>query len=94
MEASKRMMTPTPFQRIEQLTRENTALREEMARFHKLQSANAYFIKETKECIDRLQQAVFEWRKAQKDIDNDFKKENSVYSVDTGSIKVGISGSQ
>jgi phage host-nuclease inhibitor protein Gam len=85
------MMTPTPFQKIEQLTRENTALKEKIARFHKLQSANAYFIKEIKEYIDRLQQAVFEWRKAQKDIDNDFKKENSVYSMDTGNIKIGIS---
>jgi hypothetical protein len=55
------------------LTKENTALREEMVRFHKLQTANAYFIKETREALDRLQQAVFEWRKAQKDIDNDFE---------------------
>jgi hypothetical protein len=54
MEASKRM-TPTLFQRVEQLTRENAALREEMARFHRLQSANAYFIKEIKEALDLLQ---------------------------------------
>jgi len=93
MEASKRM-TPTPFQRVEQLTRENAALREEMARFHRLQSANAYFIKETKEALDLLQQAVFEWRKAQKDIDNDFKKEDSDYGVETGSIKVAMNGAQ
>lgn len=45
-----------------------------MARFHKLQTANASFIKETREALERLQQVVFEWRKAQKDIDNDFKK--------------------
>ena len=94
MEASKRIMPPTPFQRIEQLTRENAALREEMARFQKLQSANVYFIKETKEVLDRLQQAVFEWRKAQKDIDMDFKKQNSYHNAEAESIKIGISGSQ
>jgi len=93
MDASKRM-TPTPFQRVEQLTRENAALREEMARLHRLQSASTYFIKETKEGLDLLQQAVFEWRKAQKDIDNDFKKENSDYGVETGSIKVAMNGYQ
>jgi hypothetical protein len=93
MEPSKRM-TPTPFQRVEQLTRENAALREEMARFHRLQSANAYFIKETKEALDLLQQAVYEWRKAQKDIDNDFKKEGSDYDVETESIKVVMNGAQ
>jgi hypothetical protein len=93
MEPSKHT-TPTPFQRVEQLTRENAALREEMARFHRLQSANAYFIKETKDALDLLQQAVFEWRKAQKDIDNDFKKEDSDYGVETGSIKVAMNGAQ
>jgi hypothetical protein len=56
------------------LAKENTALKEDMARFHKLQTANASFIKETREALERLQQVVFEWRKAQKDIDNDFKK--------------------
>jgi hypothetical protein len=94
MEASKRMMAPTPFQRNEQLIRENAALRQEMARFHRLDSANAYFIKEIKEVLDLLQQAVFEWRKAHKDIDNDFKKEESTYGVGSGSIKVAMNGSQ
>ena len=94
MEASKRVMTPTPFERVEQLTRENAALREELARFHRLQSANEYFIKQTKEALDLLQQAVFEWRKAQKDIDNDFKKEDLDYGVEAGSVKVATNGSQ
>lgn len=94
MEASKRMVTPTPFQRIEQLTRENAALRAEMARCHRRESADAYFINEIKEVLDRLQQAVFERRRAQKDIDNDFKKEDSDYGMETGSIKVAMNGSQ
>jgi hypothetical protein len=53
-------------------------------------SANTYFFKETKEVVDLLQQAVFEWRKAQKDIDN----EDSDYGVETGSIKVVMNGVQ
>ncbi len=65
-------MTPTPFQRIEQLTRENTELRGEMARLHKLENTGAYFIKEIKEAVKRLQQAIFKLRKAQKEIDNDY----------------------
>jgi hypothetical protein len=93
IEASKHM-APTPFQRVEQLTRENSALREELACYSRLQSANAYFIQQTKEAIAQLQQAVFEWRKAQKDIGNDFKKKDSYYGVETGSIKVGMNGSQ
>jgi hypothetical protein len=93
MEASKRLMTPTPFQRVEQLTRENAALREEMARYHRLQSANGYFIEETKKALDLLQQAVFEWRKAQKDIDKDFKKDPD-YGVETESIRIVMNGSQ
>jgi hypothetical protein len=88
------MVTPTPFQRIEQLTRANAALRAEIARYHRKESADAYFRNETKEALERLQQAVFEWRRAQKDIDNDFKKEDSDYGVETGSIKVAMNGSQ
>jgi hypothetical protein len=94
METSKCMMTPTPFQRVEQLTRENAALREELARFHRLQSANEYFIKQTKEALDLLQQAVFEWRKAQKDIDNDFKKEDLDYGVEAGASRLPMNGPQ
>jgi hypothetical protein len=40
-----------------------------------------------------LQQAVFEWRRVQKDIDNDFKRETSEHGAETESIKVGMSGS-
>jgi hypothetical protein len=93
METSKRT-TPTPFQRVEQLTRNNGVLREELAFCHKLRSADEFFIKQTKEALDLLQQAVFEWRKAQKDIENDFKKGDPDYGVEAGSIKVAMNGSQ
>jgi hypothetical protein len=88
------MMTPTPFERIEQLTRDIAVLRKEIALYHRRQSASQYFIEETRGALDLLQQAVFEWRKAQKDIDNDSKKLDSDYGVETESIKVAMNESQ
>ena len=90
MEASKRVPPPSPYQRIEQLARENAGLREEMVRLQRLDSANAYFKKETKEAVERLQQAIFEWRRAHKDIAEEFAKEKSGYSE---SVNIGISRS-
>jgi hypothetical protein len=84
MEASKRAITPTPFQRIEELTRENSRPRAEATRLQHLESANAYFRAEMKET-----QAVFEWKRVHKDIDKDFEND-SHHNVETGSIKVGM----
>jgi predicted nucleic acid-binding Zn-ribbon protein len=90
MEASKRMMNLTPFQKNMQLAKDNAALRAEMARFQRQESANTYFVKEIKEAMEILQQAVFEWRKAQKDIDNEFSQNTSDRSTETGKIQIGI----
>ena len=90
MEASKRMMILTPYQKNMQLNKDNAALRAEMARLHKLESANAYFTKDIKEALGILQQAVFEWRKAQKDIDNEFSQNTPRHSTETGKIQIGM----
>ncbi|KIW54617.1 hypothetical protein PV05_06966 [Exophiala xenobiotica] len=89
LEASKRAIRPTPLQRIEQLTGEKTALQKELAKYQRQESANRAFKEEMKQVLDRLQQAVFEWRRAQRQIDDDFNT-NSEQGVDTASIKVGM----
>ena len=92
LEASKRTKPPTPFRRIEELNREKTALQAELAKCHRQESANLEFTKEIRQILDRLQQAVFEWRRAQREINNDFKEEISKQGAETGSIKVCIRG--
>lgn len=82
MVSSKRM-TPTPFQRIEQLSRENGGLRKEIAYHQKLESASSYFTKEAKDALEILQQAVFELRRAQKEINKEFTQDTSEYSTET-----------
>lgn len=79
-------MPPTPFQRIEELTRHNSSLQAELAKLQRIESANAYFRKEVKKAEEIIQQAIFEWRRAKREVDNDFK-ESSQYdreSVDLG----------
>jgi hypothetical protein len=89
MVSSKRM-TPTPFQRIEQLNRENGRLREEVAYHQKLESVGSYFTKEAKDALEILQQAVFELRRAQKEIREEFTQDTSEYSTETARIQIGI----
>jgi hypothetical protein len=82
IKASKRMLHLTPFQKNTQLARDNAALRAELARLHRMESAYAYFTKDVKEGVEILQQAIFELRKAQKDIDNE--------GTETEKIEIGI----
>ncbi len=89
LEASKRAIRPTPLQRIEQLTGEKTALQKELAKCQRQESANRAFKEEMRMVLDRLQQAVFEWRRAEREIDADFNV-SLQQGVDTASIKVGI----
>ncbi|KIW44392.1 uncharacterized protein PV06_05403 [Exophiala oligosperma] len=89
LEASKRAIRPTPLQRIEQLTGEKTALQKELAKCQRQESANRAFKEEMRMVLDRLQQAVFEWRRAQREIDADFNV-SLQQGVDTASIKVSI----
>lgn len=89
LEASKRATRPTPLQRIEQLTGEKTALQKELAKCQRQESANRAFKEEMRQVLDRLQQAVFEWRRAQKEIGDDFDT-TLEQRADTASIKVGF----
>ncbi|KIW56877.1 hypothetical protein PV05_05495 [Exophiala xenobiotica] len=89
LEASKRATRPTPLQRIEQLTGEKTALQKELAKCQRQESANRAFKEEMRRVLDRLQQAVFEWRRAQKEIGDDFDT-TLEQCADTASIKVGF----
>ena len=89
LEASKRATRPTPLQRIEQLTGEKTALQKELAKSQRQESANRAFKEEMRQVLDRLQQAVFEWRRAEKEIGDDFDTILK-QGADTASIKVGF----
>jgi hypothetical protein len=88
MEASKHMKTLTPLQKNIQLAKDNAALRAEIARHHRLESANVYLVKEVRVALEILQQAVFEWRKAQKDVDNEFAQNTSDHSTETENIHI------
>ena len=89
LQTSKRAIPPTPFQRIEQLTREKTALQRELAKYQTQESANQAFKKEMTQILEQLQQAVFEWRRAHREIERDFNATEE-QGVDMASIKVGI----
>ena len=74
LQASKRAPKLSQSQEIERLVRENGCLRQELAYQHKIHDASRCLAREAKEVVERLQRAVLEFRKAQKETDYDFGK--------------------
>ncbi len=72
LQASKRAPKLSQSQEIERLVRENGCLRQELAYQHKMHDASKCLANEAKGVVERLQRAVFEFRKAQKETDYDF----------------------
>ena len=75
LQASKEMPTPSLSQMIEQLTRENGYLRQELAYQYKMRDASMYLLEETKFVFERLRMAVITFRKVQKEIEEGHEDE-------------------
>jgi len=69
LQASKKNPRPTLSQEIEQLTRENGYLRQELTYHHKMHEASIRLAWETQDVVERLRRAVFDYRNTQKEID-------------------------
>lgn len=89
LEESKQIGPPTPTQRIEHLTRENGALREEIARLQKLCHACAQFKERAMETMGNFHQAVFEWRSALDEIEQEYA--GPCAQGNSENIRVGLS---
>src|SRR2546430_8559384 len=72
LQASKKMPTPSLSQMIEQLTRENGYLRQELAYQYRMRDASMYLLEETRFVVERLRMAVITFRKVQKEIEDEF----------------------
>jgi len=69
LQVSKKNLRPTLSQVIEQLTRENGYLRQELAYNHKMHEASIRLAWETQDVVERLRRAVFDYRNTQREID-------------------------
>ncbi len=69
VQASKKNPRPTLSQEIEQLTRENGYLRQELTYHHKMHEAGIRLAWETQDVVERLRRAVFDYENTQKEID-------------------------
>lgn len=78
LQASKQTPKPNKLEEIERLTRENGNLRQELAYYHKLQEASLQLAEDTRDAMNKLRQAVFEFRNIQKEVDNSFHKDTSI----------------
>lgn len=74
LQASKRAPKLSKSQEIERLVRDNGCLRQELAYQHKMHDASKCLAREAKDVVERLQRAVLEFRRAQKETDYDFGK--------------------
>jgi len=74
LQASKRAPKLSQSQEIERLVKENGCLRQELAYQHKMHEASKCLAREAKDVVERLQRAVLEFRKVQKETDYDFDK--------------------
>jgi len=72
LQASKRSTKPSQSEAIERLTRENGCLRQELTYQHRMHDASICLASEARDIVERLRQAVLEFRKAHKQIDKDF----------------------
>lgn len=71
MQASKTIQTPSLSEMIEQKTRENGRLRQELAYQQRKQGAGLYLLEEVRLVVERLQQAVIEYQRLQTTIDRE-----------------------
>ena len=74
LQASKKTPKPNLSQEIEQLTRENGYLRQELAYHQKMHEASLRLARETQDVVERLRQAAFDYRNTQREVDIDFCK--------------------
>lgn len=72
LQALKRSTKLSQSKAIEWLTRENGCLRQELIYQHKMHNASMCLARQARDIVERLRQVVIEFRKAHKQIDEDF----------------------
>ncbi|KAH9204860.1 hypothetical protein DL95DRAFT_318631 [Leptodontidium sp. 2 PMI_412] len=71
LQASKTAQTPSLSEMIEQKTRENGRLRQELACQQRKQGAGLYLLEEVRLVVEKLQQAIIDYQRLQTTIDHE-----------------------
>jgi hypothetical protein len=80
-QASKNITTPSLSQIIEQRTRENGQLRQELLYEQRRHSASMYLLEEVKMGVKSLQQALINFQQIYMEVENEFTEERKLSSI-------------